>query len=65
MPGYRVISSDSHVIEPSDLWTSRIEGKFKDRAPRVVKGEEQDQWWCDGRLIMGLRYCGQRGSEVR
>ena len=54
MPGYRVISSDSHVIEPSDLWTSRIEGKFKDRAPRVVQGEEQDQWWVDGRLIMGL-----------
>ena len=54
MPGYRVISSDSHVIEPSDLWTSRIEDKFKDRAPHLVQGEEQDQWWCDGRLIMGL-----------
>ena len=25
MSNYRVISSDSHIIEPPDLWTSRIE----------------------------------------
>ena len=56
MAGYRVISSDSHVIEPADLWTSRIDRKFRDRAPHVVQGEEQDQWWCDGRLILGLNF---------
>ena len=25
MAGYRLISSDSHVAEPPDLWTNRIE----------------------------------------
>ena len=54
MPGYRVISSDSHVFEPPDLWTSRIERKFRDRAPHIVQGEEGDQWWCDGRLVAGM-----------
>lgn len=29
-----LISSDSHVIEDSDLWTSRVAAKFKDRAPK-------------------------------
>jgi predicted TIM-barrel fold metal-dependent hydrolase len=33
----RILSADSHVIEPADVWTSRIERRFLDRAPRVVK----------------------------
>ena len=28
-----VISSDSHVFEPRDLWTTRIDSKFRERAP--------------------------------
>ena len=31
-----LISADSHVLEPADLWTERIERSFRDRAPRVV-----------------------------
>ena len=55
MADYKVISSDSHIFEPPDLWTSRIERKYKDRAPHVVEGEEQDQWWwCDGRRVAGM-----------
>ena len=45
MASYRVISSDSHVVEPPDLWTSRVQGKFKDRAPRVVRSEQGGDWW--------------------
>jgi predicted TIM-barrel fold metal-dependent hydrolase len=33
---HRLISADSHVIEPADLWTSRIDQPFRDRAPRVA-----------------------------
>ena len=32
MANYRVISSDNHVFDPSDLWTSRAKPAFKDRA---------------------------------
>jgi uncharacterized protein len=28
------ISADGHVVEPRELWTSRIEKRFRDRAPR-------------------------------
>ena len=50
MANYRVISSDSHIFEPADLWTSRIEPKFKDRAPHMVHREEDNtDWWiCEG-----------------
>ena len=54
MANYRVISSDSHIVEPADLWTSRVEPKFRDRAPRIVHREEDDSdwWFCDGLKIM-------------
>ena len=50
MGNYTVISSDSHVFEPPDLWTSRTEPKFKDRAPYVIHRPEDDtDWWvCEG-----------------
>ena len=32
MANYRVISSDNHVFEPPDLWTSRAKPVFKDRS---------------------------------
>ena len=48
MSNYRVISSDNHVMEPVDLWTSRTESKFKDHMPHVERLEESDWWICDG-----------------
>ncbi len=33
-----VISSDSHFVEPPDLWQKRLDKKLRDRAPRVVRG---------------------------
>ena len=32
-----VVSADSHVLEPADLWTTRLDNRFRDRAPRVVQ----------------------------
>ena len=37
MASNRVISADSHAMEPADLWTSRLDEKFRDQAPRVVE----------------------------
>ena len=31
----RVISADSHIIEPGDLWTSRIDAQYRDRGPHI------------------------------
>ena len=32
-----IISADSHMTEPPDLWVRRIDKPFRDRAPRVVR----------------------------
>ena len=61
MANSRVISSDSHVIEPEDLWTSRMPAKFRDRAPHIVSLEDADWWFCDGRKVMSLGIGAQAG----
>jgi hypothetical protein len=35
-----VLSSDSHMFEPPDLWQTRIDAAFRNRAPRIE--------WIDG-----------------
>src|SRR5215475_5832046 len=48
MSTYTLISSDSHIIEPPDLWTQRIDRAFTARAPRLIHEAEADQWYADG-----------------
>src|SRR5436305_5908383 len=38
-----VLSSDSHVFEPPDLWMKRIDAAFRDRAPRIQRVDGADQ----------------------
>jgi predicted TIM-barrel fold metal-dependent hydrolase len=41
MAKLRVISADSHMTEPGDLWLERLDKKYRDNAPKVVKNEKQ------------------------
>ena len=41
---FRLVSADSHIAEPPDLWTSRIDRQFRDRAPRLVSNERGDAY---------------------
>ena len=41
---YRLISADSHVNEPPDLWTKRVSESLRDRAPRIERFDEGDAW---------------------
>ena len=36
MAEYKLISADSHVSEPPDLWATRVDQKYRDRAPRLA-----------------------------
>ena len=47
-----MISSDSHIIEPPDLWTGRVPEHLADRAPRVVVEDDGEWWYIDGRKTM-------------
>jgi hypothetical protein len=37
MADYKLISADSHVSEPTDLWTKGVDRKYRDRAPRLIE----------------------------
>ena len=40
MENLRVISADSHVVEPANLWETRLDKNFRDQAPKVVRTEK-------------------------
>ena len=61
MQKHRVISSDDHIIEPLDLWTSRLDAKFRDRAPQVIPEEGDDWWYCEGIKIQTAAAGAQAG----
>ena len=65
MGNYKVISSDSHIFEPADLWTTRIEPKFKDRAPRMMRREKDNtDWWViDGLETVSAGSGGGQGTS--
>lgn len=63
MSSYRIISSDSHVIEPPDLWTSRIDSKFRERAPKLLREEGFDWWYCDGLRLISTQAGAQTGKR--
>ena len=37
MTTMRIIDADAHMLEPPGLWTGRLQTRFRDRAPRIVK----------------------------
>jgi predicted TIM-barrel fold metal-dependent hydrolase len=68
MAAYKVISADSHIVEPPDMYTSRIEPKFRDRAPRMERrktptGREYDAWVLEGAQVGTLGAVMQAGQR--
>ena len=45
---FKLVSADSHIAEPPDLWTTRIDRKFRDRAPHLVSTDRGDAYVIDG-----------------
>jgi predicted TIM-barrel fold metal-dependent hydrolase len=45
MSRYELVSADSHVLEPPDLWTSYLPAKFHAKAPRVVSDGDGGEAW--------------------
>ena len=64
MDSHLVISSDSHVFEPPDLWTRRIDAPFRDRAPRMVRAGEVDQLVVEqDQVIAGIGLISNAGAR--
>ncbi len=61
MSQLRIISADSHIFEPPDLWTSRVERRLTERVPQLAHGDDGYWWYCDGHKLVGLSSGAQAG----
>jgi predicted TIM-barrel fold metal-dependent hydrolase len=41
MTNFRFVSADSHMMEPADLWTTRLDKKFRERSPKVIQNPKK------------------------
>jgi uncharacterized protein len=53
---FKIIDVDTHLLEPPDLWTSRLPKKFVDQAPQVRWDEDQQEeiWVIGDRKLQGV-----------
>jgi predicted TIM-barrel fold metal-dependent hydrolase len=56
--GLRIIDADTHLTEPTDLWTARLPERFRDEAPQVRFHEPTGTW----RWQIGDRWCTMVGN---
>jgi predicted TIM-barrel fold metal-dependent hydrolase len=68
MADYKLISADSHIVEPPDMYAGRIAPKFRDRAPKMERrktptGREYDAWVIDGLQVGTLGAVMQAGQR--
>jgi len=50
----RLISADSHVNPPKDLWTRDAPERLEDRVPRVESTPQGDFWVVDSEITGGI-----------
>lgn len=61
----KLISADSHFVEPPNMWVERMDKKFRDRAPHTVKGlnGREGEWFvCEN--ISPMTVAGFFGAGV-
>jgi uncharacterized protein len=51
--GFRLVSADSHIVEPPTLWDERIDRRYADRAPMIFSGEKTDYFVVDRKAAAG------------
>jgi predicted TIM-barrel fold metal-dependent hydrolase len=45
MTSYRIVSADTHVLEPPDIWTTWLPAKYQDKAPQLVADADGGSAW--------------------
>ena len=67
LPSVPVVSADSHVIEPPDLWTRRLPAAMRVYAPRLVEAPDMGMLFVlQGRspvVLNSMTTAGRRGSK--
>ena len=57
-----IISTDDHLVEPPDLWSSRLPARYRETGPRIVYAPQDDNPVLDG--AMYVERPGTSGPDV-
>ena len=60
---WKLLSSDSHIIEPPGLWQERMDRPFRERGPHVIEEAAGERWVIDG--MRGASFSGGAQSGMR
>ncbi|MBV9554266.1 MAG: hypothetical protein JO032_15915, partial [Alphaproteobacteria bacterium] len=68
MASWKLISADSHIVEPPDMYTERFSPKLRQRAPHMERrktptGREYDAWMLEGQQVGTLGAVMQAGQR--
>ncbi|KPM56577.1 amidohydrolase [Frankia sp. R43] len=59
----KIVSVDDHVVEPPDVWSSRLPARYRDVGPRVVHAPKGEVTFVGGRLTVTMGAPGS-GPDV-
>ncbi|MFL6238219.1 MAG: amidohydrolase family protein [Actinomycetes bacterium] len=45
MTTYRIVSADTHILEPPDIWQTWLPAKYQDKAPQLVSDADGGSAW--------------------
>src|ERR1700733_11951297 len=68
--GLKLIDADSHITEPTDLWTKRAPARYKDRVPQtgVDNSDGKSYWWVDADKKFGpdssIAFVRKNGKKI-
>ena len=44
----KLFSVDDHIVEPADVWSTRVPQRFREEAPRIVEEGDVEYWLVEG-----------------
>ena len=61
----RIVSADDHVVEPPDVFTSRLPAKYRDVGPRVVRAPVAEMTFRGGNYVTRMGTVAGRRRAAR
>lgn len=68
MADYPVLSADSHVVEPAEVWSERLDRRFAGRGPRIINefnGRKGDYFVAEGLTPFPVAAFAVAGADPR
>src|SRR5438876_9943920 len=60
---YKVIDADGHILEPIDLWDRYMDPAYRERAPRLIIGDNgKERLLVEGKILGNPKGLGRLGA---